>query len=315
MTVDLPLLVTPGMGIGPEVTLRALEITGTSDVILIGREHPLREVDSVIKMVSVASWSMAMKAIKDDLVPILEPSDAGEPIEVAAIRMATERCLAGEASGLVTGPIHKARLVQQGFQFRGHTDFLGHLCGVQPVMGFVGGELRVALVTTHLPLSAVSSAVNQERVVHTVRIADRSLRESLGLENPRIVVCGLNPHAGEDGLLGNEDRDEIVPAVRELQALGVNAKGPIGVEAAFLAARSGQADLVVAMYHDQGLGPLKAVDFGRSVNWSMGLPIVRVSVDHGTADGLVGTGRAKADSMVSAMKLARTIVKRRGSQP
>ena len=313
MSDGRPLLVTPGMGIGPEITLRALEVTDTNKVVLIGREGPLREVHSSIHLVGVNSWAMALSALEEGVaVPIWEPSNGAEPVEVAAIRIATERCMAKEASGLVTGPIHKARLAAQGFQFRGHTDFLGDLCGVRPVMGFVGGELRVALVTTHIPLSAVPEAVSRERVVHTVRTADRALREYLGLGHPRIVVCGLNPHAGENGLLGTEDRDAIVPAIAELIALGLDVRGPLGVEAAFLAARSGQADLVVAMYHDQGLGPLKAVDFGRSVNWSMGLPIVRVSVDHGTADDLVGTGRAKPDSMIAALNLARTIVQRQG---
>ena len=179
-------------------------------------------------------------------------------------------------------------------------------------MAFAGGELRIALVTAHLPLSAVPAAVTTPSVLHTVRTAWRALREDLGIAQPRIGICGLNPHAGEQGLLGREELEQIGPAVSVLQDEGVDARGPLGAEAAFLAARAGELDLVVAMYHDQGLAPLKAVDFGRSVNWTLGLPIVRVSVDHGTAMELVGTGRADPSSMVSAIELAGAILEQRG---
>ncbi|MFT5685880.1 MAG: 4-hydroxythreonine-4-phosphate dehydrogenase, partial [Myxococcota bacterium] len=194
----------------------------------------------------------------------------------------------------------------------GHTDFLGHLCGVgEPVMAFAGGALRVALVTHHLPLMQVGAALSVPVIQRVVRIADAALRNDLGLEVPRIAVCGLNPHAGERGLLGHEELETIGPACDGLRAEGLSVIGPVSAETAFLTAQRGEIDLVVAMYHDQGLAPLKAVDFGRSVNWTLGLPILRTSVDHGTAEHLMGTGRAEAASMIAALTLAEQVLSRR----
>jgi 4-hydroxythreonine-4-phosphate dehydrogenase len=243
---------------------------------------------------------------------VVDPGAAAEPVEVAAIRWAVGECLAGRADALVTGPIHKARLAARGFPHPGHTEFLAELCGVtDPVMAFTGGSVRVALVTVHLPLRRVADAVTEARVLHTVRAAHRALVEQLRLERRKIAVCGLNPHAGDAGLLGTEDRDLIAPAVRTAAAEGIDAIGPVSAETAFLAMRRGDVDLVVAMYHDQGLAPLKAVDFGRSVQWTLGLPIVRVSVDHGTADDLVGTGQADPSSMIAAIRFAADLADKR----
>jgi 4-hydroxythreonine-4-phosphate dehydrogenase len=241
-----------------------------------------------------------------DAVAVFEPPDATEPVEAASIRLAVAQLLEGHGAGLVTGPIHKARLARRGFPFTGHTDFLAHLCGDrhEPVMAFVGGRLRVALVTVHVPLSRVPELITPPRVLHTIRTAHLGLIDLDADARKRIVVCGLNPHAGDDGVLGHEDGTHIAPAVQQAQAEGIDAIGPISAEAAFRQAMDGQADMVIAMYHDQGLAPLKAVDFGKSVNWTLGLPIIRTSVDHGTADDIVGTGRAKPDSMVAALRLA-----------
>ena len=305
------LVLTPGMGIGPEVTLRALQADGWQDVVLVGRASALERAnaDVGLPLVPVADVSARVEG-----VPVLDPGDAPEPTEVAAIRLAAGACLAGRAGALVTGPIHKARLVERGFAFRGHTDFLGHLCGAsREVMAFVGGELRVALVTTHIPLMQVGAALTAADIERVVRTAEAALRDDLGLPAPRVAVCGLNPHAGEDGLLGTEEQTTIGPACEALRAAGLAVEGPVSAETAFLAARTGRADLIVAMYHDQGLAPLKAVDFGRSVNWTLGLPIVRTSVDHGTADALVGTGTADPASMRAALRLARQIVARRAA--
>ena len=312
MSAARRLLLTPGMGIGPEVTLRALQAEGWHDLVLVGRAEAIESANADI--------GLPLRRV-DRLdaggpgLPLLDPGDTAEPAEVAAIRLAAGACLAGTAGALVTGPIHKARLVAQGFAFRGHTDFLGHLCGAaREVMAFVGGELRVALVTTHIPLMAVGEALHTDDIVRVVRTAAAALEADLGLARPRISVCGLNPHAGEGGLLGREELDTIGPACALLRAGGLAVEGPVSAEAAFLAARTGGTDLIVAMYHDQGLAPLKAVDFGRSVNWTLGLPIVRTSVDHGTADALVGTGRADPASMRAAIGLAREIVARRAAR-
>jgi 4-hydroxythreonine-4-phosphate dehydrogenase len=314
----LPLVVTPGMGIGPEVTARALAAEPPAGpVVLAGRSDEIlpelaalgltAEVVSSIEAVPAALSNEALS------LSLFDPGDRpGEPTEVAAIRLAAEACMHGKAAGLVTGPIHKARLVAGGFTHRGHTDFLGTVCGVpDPIMAFVGGELRVALVTHHLPLMQVGAALSTASIARTARVAHSALCSELALDAPRIVVCGLNPHAGEGGVLGTEELTTIGPACDALRAEGRDVVGPVSAETAFLMARRNEADLIVAMYHDQGLAPLKAVDFGRSVNWTLGLPIVRTSVDHGTADHLVGTGRAEPDSMVAALRLARDIIERR----
>ncbi len=291
----LPLVLTPGdpVGIGPEVTWKALKLLDL-DAVIIGADvlpGALPRVDTV----------------RPDHrgVALLVPVDGEEPVEVSALRLATSACLEGRARALVTGPIHKARLRARGFRFSGHTDFLGHLCGgADPVMAFAGGDLRVSLVTTHLPLSVVPSAVTRERVRYTIVTTALALRDQLGLPAPRLVVCGLNPHAGEEGVLGSEEQEVIGPACDEARAMGWDVLGPLGSETAFRLAGDGKVDGVVAMYHDQGLAPLKLVDFGRSVNWTLGLPLVRTSVDHGTADDIAGRGLADPASMVAAVRLA-----------
>ena len=248
-------------------------------------------------------------------VSLFDPGDSPEPVEVQSLRAATAACLDGRAAGLVTGPIHKARLAARGFHHPGHTDFLGELCGVDhPVMAFVGGQLKVALVTVHLPLRSVPDALTVPGIVHTVRTADDALRRQLGLARPRLALCGLNPHAGDDGLLGREELEVIGPAAELVRREGLDCTRPVSAETAFQLAMRDEVDLVVAMYHDQGLAPLKAVDFGRSVNWTLGLPMIRTSVDHGTADDLVGTGRADPSSMAAAIALADQLADRAASR-
>ena len=280
--MSLPLVVTPGdpRGIGPEVTVKALQRLGER-ALVVGDAAAVRR------------WGE---------VDVLEPPE-GEPVEVASLRLAVQMCLDGRAAGLVTGPIHKARLAEQGFDHPGHTTFLGQLTGARPVMGFVGGRFRVALATVHVPLSRVSEVLTPERLDHTLAVAAQSIR--VLVDPPRLLVCGLNPHAGDDGLLGREEIEVIGPACERARAAGIEVVGPISAETAFRVA--GERDLIVAMYHDQGLVPLKCVDFGRSVNWTMGLPIIRTSVDHGTADDIAGQGVADPSSMVAALRLARQL--------
>ncbi len=292
----LPLLLTPGdpEGIGAEVTQKALWDLDLDAVIVghgAGLSRSLPRVDT----------------IRPDHrgLAVLEPPNGPDPVEVRALRLATDACLEGRARALVTGPIHKARLRARGFPYRGHTDFLAHLCGdARPVMAFVGGRLRVALVTTHMALSRVPAAITSDLVVHTVRTAGRALRDQLGLAAPRLVVCGLNPHAGEQGVMGREELEVIAPACDIARAEGWDVVGPLGADMAFRMAWDAKVDLVVAMYHDQGLAPLKLLDFGRSVNWTLGLPMVRTSVDHGTADDIAGRDIADPASMQAAIRLA-----------
>ena len=301
------------MGVGPEVCVAALAGWSGRPLRIFGRWSPLAAAagPAGVRLERVAApWAAAPPGT----IPVFDPEDAGEPAEVAAIRLAAAACLDGRAAGMVTGPIHKKRLAEQGFAHRGHTDFLAALCGREEdeaVMAFVGGELRVALVTVHLPLRDVPAALSAPRVVAVTAAAAAALQRDLGIASPRVDVCGLNPHAGEDGLLGDEEQRIIGPACAALRAQGFLVRGPVSAEAAFLAARNHENDLVMAIYHDQGLAPLKAVDFGRSVNWTLGLPLLRTSVDHGTADGLVGTGRADPSSFRAALGLAASIAARR----
>ena len=291
----MKLLITPGMGVGPEVTARALsEMRPAASVRLLGDGPVIRD------------------ALEDaGLLGQFEVVDTGggtEPAPVAAIRQAAIACLLEGADAMITGPIHKGQLNAKGFAHMGHTDMLGSIFGVDPVMAFAGGSVRVALVTTHIPLAQVDGQISPARVRRVVEVADAALRQELGIKQPRIALCGVNPHAGEGGLIGRIEVDTLGPVANELRSAGIDLVGPISAETAFMEAAKGGFDLVVAMYHDQGLVPLKVLDFGRSVNWTLGLPIVRTSVDHGTADALVGTGKAEHGSMVAAIQLAMDIV-------
>lgn len=291
----MKLLITPGMGIGPEVSARALaEMKPAAEVRLLGDGSVIRD-------------ALDAAGIKGQF-EVVDTGGGAEPAPVAAVRQAATACLVSEADAMVTGPIHKGKLIAQGFAHMGHTDMLGSIFGVDPVMAFAGGSVRVALVTTHIPLVDVDQQISPGRVRRVVEVAHAALRQELGIETPRIALCGVNPHAGEGGLIGRIEVDTLGPMANELRAEGINVVGPISAEAAFMEAARGEFDLVVAMYHDQGLVPLKVLDFGRSVNWTLGLPIVRTSVDHGTADALVGTGTADHGSMVAAIQLAMDIV-------
>ena len=255
---------------------------------------------------AAARVGLRWEAVREGVAPrqgvgVWTPAPSDEPVEVASLRLAVREIQEGRGRALVTGPIHKARLAARGFQYPGHTEFLGALAGVDhPVMAFLGGPLTVVLATVHLPLAQVPGALTRAGLLRTLTTADAAFRQ-FG-RRPLWTVCGLNPHAGDGGVLGREEIDVIGPAVVAARALGIDVDGPVSAETAFRLRDPGR--VVLAMYHDQGLVALKRVDFGRTVNWTMGLPFVRTSVDHGTADALVGTGLARADSMVAALRLA-----------
>ena len=300
--MSTPLLITPGdpRGVGAEVAVKAARRLGL-DAVLIGDLPELLRVAPELPVVSqIHEGAGGLRALD----PHAALGDA-EPVEIAALRLAVSACLEGRGRALVTGPIHKARLAARGFHHPGHTTFLGELCGVaDPVMAFVGGALRVSLVTVHLPIKRVAQALTKPLVLRTLRVSSAELSDRLGIAQPRLLVCGLNPHAGDGGLLGREELDVIAPAISAARAEGLTVEGPVSAEVAFRWMLDGRADMVVAMYHDQGLAPLKLIDFGRSVNWTLGLPIVRTSVDHGTADDLYGQNRADSASMEAAIQLA-----------
>jgi len=224
---------------------------------------------------------------------------------LAVLDAALDGCATGRFDAIVTAPVHKGVINDAGVAFTGHTEYLAERTGApQPVMMLVGGGLRVALATTHLPLARVSAALTAERLVSVLTILDADLRTKFGIAAPRILVCGLNPHAGEGGHLGREEIEVIEPVLRRLQAQGLHLTGPVPADTAFLPERLTGQDAVLAMYHDQGLPVLKRAAFGHGVNVTLGLPVVRTSVDHGTALDLAGTGRADAGSLQAATRLA-----------
>jgi 4-hydroxythreonine-4-phosphate dehydrogenase len=224
------------------------------------------------------------------------------------LRLAVRLTSSGEAEALVTAPVQKSVLAESGVPFSGHTEFLAELTGTaRPVMLLAGRAARVALATTHLPLRRVADAIDAALLDDVLRITDDGLRRRFRIDRPRLLVLGLNPHAGESGTLGTEEIAVIAPAVRRARAAGLDVVGPVSADTAFTAESLGRCDAVVAMYHDQGLPPLKALSFGEIVNVTLGLPILRTSVDHGTALPLAGTGRARPASLFAAVELALTL--------
>jgi 4-hydroxythreonine-4-phosphate dehydrogenase len=241
-------------------------------------------------------------------VPLAREAEPGrlDPVNgryvLAVLERAVRGCLSGEYDAMVTAPVQKSVINDAGIAFTGHTEFLADKASADHVvMMLVGGGLRVALATTHLPLAQVPAAITLPSLVKTLRVLDRDLRGRFGIAKPRILVAGLNPHSGESGHLGIEDRDVIAPAIL---ASGVQASGPIPADTLFVPDRLKHADAVLAMYHDQGLPVLKYASFGRGVNVTLGLPFVRTSVDHGTALDLAGSGKADPGSLIEAVKLA-----------
>ncbi len=225
---------------------------------------------------------------------------------------AADGCLSGEFAAMVTAPVHKGVINDAGVAFSGHTEYLAERTGGHhPVMMLVAGSLRVALATTHLPLAAVSAAITRVSLEQVITILHASLREQFGLARPRILVCGLNPHAGESGHLGREEIEVIAPVVDALKARGLALTGPVPADTAFIPPMLAQADAVLAMFHDQGLPVLKYAGFGQAVNVTLGLPLVRTSVDHGTALDLAGSGKADAGSLGAALDLGIHLAKQR----
>lgn len=237
----------------------------------------------------------------------LAPENASYVLET--IKTAALGCLHGDFQAMVTGPVHKGIMNEAGITFTGHTEYIAELTGGDPVMMLAAPSLRVALATTHLPLSRVSQALSRERLVTVLRILCQDLKRRFAISQPRILVCGLNPHAGENGHLGWEEIKIIKPALQLLQQEGLNLAGPLPADTVFTPKHLDGADAVLAMYHDQGLPVLKYAGFGRAVNITLGLPIIRTSVDHGTALDLAGTGQIDTGSLEAAIKTAIVMAK------
>ena len=239
----------------------------------------------------------------EQFAPGVLSAAAGHAAHAAIVR-ATADAQRGDVDAIATAPINKEALRQAGYPWNGHTDLLAHLTGVEHVaMMFYSDELRVVLATVHVPLAEVPRLLTQSLMERTIALAARELPR-FDKVYPRIAVAGLNPHAGEHGLFGREEDDVIVPAVARCRERGIDVKGPFPADTLFVRARQGEFDVVVACYHDQGLIPVKLVSFGRAVNVTLGLPIIRTSVDHGTAFDIAGKGVAQAESMIAAVLLA-----------
>jgi 4-hydroxythreonine-4-phosphate dehydrogenase len=233
----------------------------------------------------------------------LDPGNAGYVL--AMLDRACNGCMNGEFAAMVTAPVQKSVIMDAGHEFSGHTEYLAKRTrAALPVMMLVAGSLRVALVTTHLPLTSVAPAITRERLLATLRIVAMDLGRHFGLHAPRVAVLGLNPHAGESGHLGREEIDVIAPVIELLRGEGMNVFGPVPADTAFAPQFLHGADVIVAMYHDQGLPVVKHVGFGSAVNVTLGLPILRTSVDHGTALALARSGKADAGSLRAALALA-----------
>ena len=321
-----PPALTPGepAGIGPDITLAAASsgrepFIAFADPEMLHRRAELLGLDIRIRVVqSEIPDSQAILPGELPVVPVVAPARvvpgrldaANSAYVVESIRAAVAACRDGAVAGLVTGPVHKGIINDAGFAFTGHTELLAELDGgVHPVMMLCTPELRVALATTHLPLRAVPDAIDRAMLIDVVRVVERDLRTRFAIDTPRIMVCGLNPHAGEGGHLGCEEIESVTPAVEALRAEGLDVCGPVPADTAFTRERLAGADVVVAMYHDQGLPVLKHAGFGQAVNVTLGLSFVRTSVDHGTALDLAGAGRAEHASLVSALILARELAR------
>jgi len=300
MNPGAPILITMGepAGIGPEVAIAAFEHFGGH----IGN-HPLRLVGDPALFGAhrdhVIPTHARVKAVPGKL-------DAGNADAVTeAIELAVQACLQGEAAALVTAPINKAVLNEAGFPFPGHTEFLGHLTGARrAVMMLASDQLRVVPLTIHVPVAEVPAAISKQAVFDTAEIILTALRRDFGILNPRLAVAGLNPHAGEEGMLGEEDEKVIAPAIAALKARGFAVRGPLSADTMFHAEARQTYDAALCMYHDQALIPIKTLSFWDGVNVTLGLPIVRTSPDHGTALDIAGTGKADPRSMIAAVKMA-----------
>lgn len=296
-------------GIGAEVILKALsipEMDGLAEWVIVGDQSVLEQT---ARLCDVSLAKIPATIVDPGCLPPGTPAPFGElnaicgAAAVEYVRVATEMCLKGEAKAMVTAPLNKEAVTLSGMSFSGHTEYIAELCGTSGSrMLLAGPQFSVVHVSTHIPLRQACE-LKQERIVETIRLGYEAAR-MLGHAEPRIVVCGLNPHAGEHGLFGAEDAEIIIPAMEAARQAGIPCSGPAAPDTVFLHAARGQYDLVVAMYHDQGHIPMKLLAFDDTVNVSLGIPIIRTSVDHGTAFDIAGRNIAGPRNMVSAMRFA-----------
>lgn len=320
--MTLRFALTPGepAGIGPDLCLMMSQATQPYPVVVISNVQMLREratqLALEVQITEVDPQQLPSQPAPANTLyvwdtPLYEPVVAGQLNEANAqhvletLTRAGQGCLDGLFDAMITAPVHKGIINQAGVPFSGHTEFLQQLTNApEVVMMLATHGLRVALVTTHLPLREVADAVTSERIESVTRILHQDLQNKFGIQNPNILVCGLNPHAGEDGHLGREELDIIIPTLDRLRGEGMNLTGPLPADTLFTPMHLKNCDAVLAMYHDQGLPVLKHKGFGAAVNITLGLPIIRTSVDHGTALDLAGTGNIDTGSLQIALVTA-----------
>ncbi len=315
---------TPGepAGIGPDLCIQLAQQDLPCEIIVIASAQLLKERAAQLGLpLQITEFDSTLPAAAQaaGYLTVL-PVELAEPVKcgqlnaansryvLKTITKATKGCMDGTFDAMVTGPVHKGIINDAGLPFSGHTEFIAGITGGHPVMMLATPGLRVALATTHLPLAEVSSAITHTRLRAVIRIMDHDLRSRFGIANPKILVCGLNPHAGENGHLGREEIDIIEPVLDGFRKQGLNLHGPLPADTLFTAKYLDSADAVLAMYHDQGLPVLKHMGFGQAVNITLGLPVIRTSVDHGTALDLAGSGKADLGSLQFALQTALTMV-------
>ena len=315
MTSPVRIAITPGepAGIGPDICAQLSDIDEDVSITLFADETLLQQRAQQLGIT-------LDEHIQIRHIPLATPASSGQldtanaPYVLATIRAAVQACIAGECDALVTGPVHKGIMNDAGIPFTGHTEYLAELTNTPlPVMMLTVPGLRVALATTHLPLSKVSETITRERLLSVLHILHHDLQQCFAIPHPHILVCGLNPHAGENGHLGREEIDVIQPVLETLRNEGMKLTGPVAADTAFTPMNLQTADAVLAMYHDQGLPVLKHMGFGDAINVTLGLPIIRTSVDHGTALELAGSGRAHTGSLQAALKLAIELVRHKAA--
>ena len=325
-----PLVLTMGDpgGIGPEITAKAWqELRGTGPVFFLVGDAKLAEQFGPVHVITNSDQAATVFA---DALPVVDLGTAGVVQQgqaraqtasavIGSIEQAVQLALSGKVAGIVTNPIHKAALQDSGFTFPGHTEFLGNLTlsapypeAVRgPVMMLAAPELRTVPVTIHQSVIAAATTLTTDAIVQTARVTHHALRHDFGIDKPRLAISGLNPHAGEDGRMGTEDIDVIMPAINAMCEEGINAHGPIPADAMFHERAREGYDAAICMLHDQALIPVKTLAFDTAVNVTIGLPIVRTSPDHGTALDIAGKGIARADSLIAAIRLAADIARQR----
>lgn len=321
--IRIPVIaLTPGepAGVGPDLAIRVAQkpVDSNMRLVIVADPDVLQErARQLGTSLTLPVWSPDTNA-SISILPVTSETAVrtghldrrNSPYVLHTLERAIDGCLTNEFDALVTGPVHKGVINEAGIPFTGHTEFLAQYCGVKRVVMMLAADsLRVALATTHIPLNQVSDSITQELLEEVIRILHRDLVQRFAIAQPRILVCGLNPHAGESGYLGHEEIDTIAPVVDRFEGEGMRVRGPLPADTAFTPKSLSNADAVLAMYHDQGLPVLKYAGFGKAVNITLGLPIVRTSVDHGTALELAGTGKVDSGSMLAAIDMARQLAR------